>query len=120
MLESSGLASLGADTLALRASRLLGPIAVFAQGDAIPGGFGIPFHDGLSCLGGVVLRLAVVSIAGGEASLTHAGGSAISGLGMLSAPGQVRTYQVVHRDAAAFCTPATMNSTNGLTITWTL
>ena len=32
--------------------------------------------------------------------------------------GNVRRYQVWYRNSAAFCTPATFNLTNGLSVTW--
>jgi hypothetical protein len=37
--------------------------------------------------------------------------------GAITAPGN-RTYQVWYRNAAAFCTSATFNLTNGLAVNW--
>jgi hypothetical protein len=37
--------------------------------------------------------------------------------GMVVVPG-TRTYQVWYRNAAAYCTPATFNLTNGLQLQW--
>jgi hypothetical protein len=45
----------------------------------------------------------------GDPSLSVAGAAS---------PGDVRTYQVQYRNAAAFCTAATVNQTNGVAVIW--
>jgi hypothetical protein len=36
----------------------------------------------------------------------------------VQAPGGVKHYQVLFRNAASYCTPSTWNGTNGLRVTW--
>jgi hypothetical protein len=35
----------------------------------------------------------------------------------VTAPG-TRTYQLIYRDAASFCTPSAFNATNAVSIAW--
>ena len=46
------------------------------------------------------------------------GDAPISVRGQVTSPG-ARYYQVWYRNAAAFCTAATFNLTNGYEVTWT-
>ncbi len=119
-LASSGIAgaSAGTDTLVLTATNVPGP-GLFFQGDGqFAGGAGIVFGDGLLCAGGTILRLGVVFPTGTSASypggLTpnpiHVGGATVAG--------DVRNYQCWYRDSAVFCSPATYNLTQGLTLTF--
>jgi len=55
-------------------------------------------------LTGSVVRLAMKTNLSGDSQYPEAG--------------DVRTYQVWYRNAAAFCTPATFNLSNGLRTTW--
>lgn len=118
-LVDAGAAGLTDDTLALTASALPGSIAVFVQSALTSnGGQGSPFGDGVACLGGIPFRLAAETVAGGSATYPGAGDPSISVRGGVISPG-VRHYQVWYRDNASFCTGATFNLTNGLSISWT-
>jgi hypothetical protein len=75
------------------------------------------FGDGLRCVGGTVVRLGTQSNVGGTSQYPAAGELPVSVRGLVSAPG-VRTYQVWYRNATAFCTAATFNLTNGVSVTW--
>lgn len=119
-LASSGVAgaSVGTDTLVLTANDIPGP-GLFFQGDGqAAGGAGIPFGDGLLCLGGNILRLGVVFPTGSSAS--YPGGLTPNPIhiGGLTASGDVRNYQCWYRDSVLFCTSETYNLTQGLTLTW--
>jgi hypothetical protein len=122
VLSASGNASLANDTLVLTASGLPATAsALFFQGDAPSGaGLGTSFGDGIRCAGGSVVRLGPKTASGGTASFGHGIGSDpnISVKGQVPAGGVTRYYQVWYRNAAAYCTPATFNLTNGLSIGW--
>ncbi len=66
-----------------------------------------------------MLRLATIHTQGNGVSTypdaTHT--TPISVRGLVS-PGQVKTYQVLYRDSAAFCPPDTFNLTNGVQVVW--
>jgi hypothetical protein len=119
LLEGTGVASASgsSDTFVLTASNIPGP-CLFFQGSSQLGISGIPFGDGLLCVGGSVIRLGLAltgsTIATYPNGMTptpiHVAGSIVAG--------SVRHYQSWYRDAAAFCTPATYNLTQGLTVTW--
>jgi hypothetical protein len=117
-LVASGSSSVSADTLALQGSQMPNSSALYFQGTStISGGAGVVFGDGLRCAGGSVTRLGTKANSGGASQYPAAGDPAVSVRGNC-APGDVRTYQVWYRNAAVFCTAATFNLTNGLTITW--
>jgi hypothetical protein len=46
------------------------------------------------------------------------GDPSVSAAGLVPAGGGLRHYQVWYRNAADFCTSATFNLSNGLSITW--
>lgn len=120
-LVDLGRASLANDGLVLRV-RGARPIAptTFVQGDLRSnGGAGVVFGDGLTCVAGSIVRLATITASGGSASIGAGFGASVSALGGITQPG-VRVYQAVYRDAAPFCTPATLNATNGLEVIWIL
>jgi hypothetical protein len=117
LLTNSGIASVGADTLTLTASSIPGP-GLFFQADGLaasPVGFG----DGMLCATVGIKRLGVVFPVAGSA--TFPGGltpNPISvGGGPISA-GNTKHYQCWYRDAAAFCTASTFNTSNGVSLTW--
>ncbi len=117
-LSASGLASLSADAVVLNSSGTPNAALLFYQGtQQAAGGAGIVFGDGLRCAVGSVRRLRTVQASGGQASIPGASDPTLSSMGLVTAPG-VRDYQVWYRNAAAFCTSATFNLTNGLEITW--
>jgi len=119
-LAASGTASTTADTLVLTSSGMPNSWALYFQGTTqIASGAGVVFGDGLFCAGGTVIRLDTQLNSGGTSHYPGAGDPWVSVRGQVTAPA-VRTYQVWYRNAAAFCTPATFNLTNGVEIVWML
>lgn len=121
LLAASGTASVSADTLLLACADLpASSFALFLQGSLqANGGLGVPFGDGLSCLGGPLVQLGVRRSAGGAASLgSPAGSPAISQLGAVPALGGTYSYQARYRDPTSFCTAASFNATNGVEVVW--
>jgi len=94
-----------------------GPALYFQGTQQLAGGLGATFGDGLRCATGTITRLGTVQNAGGASSYPGALDPSVSVRGGCAA-GDVRTYQVWYRNAAAFCTPSTFNLSNGLEITW--
>jgi hypothetical protein len=82
------------------------------------GGMGVPFGDGLRCASGTVFRLALLVNSAGSSQHPSGSSPSISTQALL-VPGNVRTYQVWYRSAAAFCTPSTFNLSNGWELAWT-
>ena len=116
-LASSGVAgaSAGTDTLVLTATNIPGP-ALFIQANAQGGT--LAFGDGQLCASVGIIRLGVVFPTGSTAS--YPGGltpNPIHTAGMTN-NGDTRHYQAWYRDAAVFCTSATFNLTQGVTLTW--
>ncbi len=119
-LATTGSASVGSDTLSLVGDGMPNSSALYFQGSAQQsGGAGSAFGDGLRCAGGSVVRLGTKSNTAGTSSYPTVGDASVSVRGGVSA-GDVRTYQVWYRNAAAFCTASTFNLTNGVQITWSL
>ena len=121
LLTASGSAQVSNDTLLL--SGLGMPptgFALYFQGDSqIAGGAGLPFGDGLRCVGGTTIRLGTKTSIGGASSYGGpAGDTPVSVMGMIPAAGGTRHYQIWYRNNAAFCTPSTFNLSNALTIEW--
>ena len=118
-LVGSGLASVGADTLALAASGLEpGNVALYFQGDtSINGRDGLPFGEGLRCVGGSPVKLQVrIASASGNASTDVA----IASTGNVSA-GDRKYYQCCYRTSASPACgggAAGFNFTNGCAVTW--
>jgi DNA-binding beta-propeller fold protein YncE len=119
-LLATGTASLGADSVALRGSHMPNSSALYLQGTAqVSSGAGVTFGDGLRCAGGSIIRLGAKMNVAGESRYPAPGDPPVSQRGLVTAPGD-RFYQVWYRNAAAFCTAATFNLTNGARVTWTL
>ncbi|MBL8857344.1 MAG: hypothetical protein JNL28_02410 [Planctomycetes bacterium] len=115
-LTGAGVPLLSGDTLVLSASQLPpGTNALFFQGTLAL--TNAAFGDGLLCAGGSITRLAIQGAPGGACSFPGAGDAPIGVAGMVL-PAQTRNYQVWYRDAQAFCTPATYNLTNGVSVLW--
>jgi Tol biopolymer transport system component len=115
-LAASGNSILLGDTLVLSGTGMPNSSCLYFQGTIQTS---VPFGDGLRCVGGTTFRLGLAPNSQG-ASLYPAGGAQpISLRGVVTAPG-MRTYQAWYHNAAAFCTPATFNFTNGVVVTWTL
>lgn len=121
-LRAFGTAVVSGDTLTLSADDLPATAAaLFFQGDASAGlGQGVVFGDGLRCASGTILRIGTRTAVAGSAAFGAGipGDPSVSGAGLVPASGGARTYQVWYRNAAEFCTSATFNTTNGVSIVW--
>jgi hypothetical protein len=117
-ITTSGTPSLAADTLTLLGSGMPNASALYFQGTLQQGGgLGVPFGDGLRCVGGSIVRLKTVTNVAGSSQYPEVGDASVSVRGNIAAPG-VRNYQVWYRNAASFCTAATFNLTNGVSVSW--
>jgi len=119
LLTTSGTASTVNDTVRLEASSLpLSTACLFFQGTASSSP--TPFGDGLLCTSGTTIRLATKTAMIGVARFPAPASSdpSISVRGSVPVNGGQRYYQVWYRNAAAFCTSATFNLTNGIVATW--
>ncbi|MBL8857564.1 MAG: hypothetical protein JNL28_03540 [Planctomycetes bacterium] len=119
-LVGSGIPSLTADTLVLQAtSQPAGTLGLFFQGTGqSAAGLGAPFGDGLICVGGSIIRLGIKAAPSGSSNYPAAGDASVSVQGLVGGAPTIRNYQLWYRDAAAFCTAATYNLTNGLQVQW--
>jgi hypothetical protein len=114
----AGASSLSADTFALQGTNMPASSALYFQGTSQQnGGAGGTFGDGLRCASGTTIRLSTKSNVGGASQYPALGDVPVSVRGLVGSPG-TRTYQIWYRNAAAFCTSATYNLTNGLLVTW--
>ncbi|MBL8857216.1 MAG: hypothetical protein JNL28_01750 [Planctomycetes bacterium] len=108
-------ASAGTDTLVLTASNITGPGLFFqSNGTGL-----VQFGDGQLCAAVGITRMGVVFPVAGAAS--YPGGLTPNPIHIAGAPinpGDTKHYQCWYRDAVAFCTTATFNLTQGLSITW--
>jgi hypothetical protein len=117
-LTANGVASLSGDSVVLHSTGTPNAALLFFQGtQQAAGGAGIVFGDGLRCAVGTIRRLRTVTASGGSAHIPGPGDPTVSSMGGITSPG-VRDYQVWYRNAAAFCTGATFNLSNGFEITW--
>jgi hypothetical protein len=117
IVEGFGFPYSSFDTMVLQARDLTGNVAVFFQGNLQESATAI--DDGLGCVGGTIIRLGSKSVdSGGAAAYPGPGDEPISVKGMIGLGTSTRFYQVMYRNAANFCTPATTNRTNGAIITW--
>jgi len=120
-LRASGVATVGADSVALIGAQIPNGPGLYFQGTMqLASGNGVSFGDGLRCAGGTIIRLGIVQGVGNTSQYP-------SGVGVNSIPvsikglcnaGDTRHYQLWYRDSAAFCTPAVFNLTNALTLVW--
>jgi len=119
-LSASGNPGVASDTLVLASDHLPPNVpGIYIQGNAMQaGGLGLMNGDGLLCVGTNLVRMGVsFASASGTSFFPPAGHPSISVSGHVM-PGDVRHYQVWYRNPAPFCTSATYNFTNGLTIAW--
>ncbi len=119
-LRGAGVASVASDSLVLTCSNLpaMAPCLFFQGTSQSNGGAGSPFGDGLRCVAGTVVRLATKSASGGVASYPGALDPPISVRGSVPA-NSTRYYQAWYRNAAAFCTSAPFNLSQGVAVQWT-
>jgi len=120
-LSKFGNASISSDTLTLTSSFVPDGPGLFHQGSTrTAGGTALVFGDGKLCVSGTILRLGVVFAVG--ATSTYPGGSTPAPIHVagLTAAGDVRHYQLWFRDGdVSYCTPATFNLTQGVSVLWT-
>ncbi len=122
LLLGQGQAVVSNDELALNVGGLPPTaVLVFIQ-SLIPagGGTGIPFGDGLLCLGAPITRLFAKTAANGYASLGagNLGDPTISQLGSIPPVGGQFLYQVWYRNPDPYCTIAGWNLSNAVAVTW--
>jgi hypothetical protein len=119
-LQAVGVASISADTLVIQGSDMsaVGGVLYFQGSGQQLGGAGLSFGDGLLCAGGAIVRLGVKINSGGASQFPEPGDPSLSVQGGVTTPGTVQNYQGWFRDSTPFCTPATFNLTNGVTVTW--
>jgi len=116
-LAASGVSSLSADTLVLRASAMPNSSSLYFQGtSALAAGAGTGFGDGLRCAGGTQVRLGTKFNASGASQYPEAGDQSVSVRGLVT-PG-TRVYQAWYRNATSYCTSSTFNLTNAVAVNW--
>lgn len=122
LLSLSGTASVGHDTLVMHASGMeSSTLAIFLQASArANGGQGVPFGDGVLCLDGSFVRLAVRAVSVGSASFGFgiAGDLPAHVRGRIAPDGGTVHVQAYYRDPTPLCTSATFNVTNAITTIW--
>jgi hypothetical protein len=113
-LLAAGTASVSGDTVQLIATGLVPglPCLFFSGKNAVNGGAGITFGDGLRCAGNEAVRLQVTASDNTGNSITT---SAVGG-GLVG--GDTRYYQCWYRDVVGGLCGNSHNLTNGLAITW--
>ncbi len=117
-LRAGGTPSILNDTVVLYGSQMTNSSCLYFQGTLRQnGGAGTPFGDGKRCAGGSIQRIGTVTNSGGASHYPRPGDPPVSVQGLVGFGG-TRTYQIWYRNAAAFCTPATFNLTNGVEFTW--
>ena len=116
-LVGGGNTSVSSDALTFAASGLLPSQAalLFSGQNAVNGGLGLTFGDGLRCAGGSIRRLGI--------RVPSAGGTASYGPGLAAAggwnSGETRHFQVWYRDPVSSPCGTTFNLSNGVTVTFT-
>jgi uncharacterized membrane protein len=116
ILSRTGAASASASSVVLQATGLIPnqPGLYFQGVNAVNGGNGNTFGDGLRCVGGSVVRLQVrtASAAGGSATTVD-----IASAGGVSA-GDLLRYQLWYRDSVTTPCGSGYNLSNGIELTW--
>jgi len=114
LLEPSGTPTPGGLTLV--ASDLVpGQPGLYIQGDvALNGGSGLPFGDGLRCVGRNVVRLEVVFADDNGNSQTSVDIFTAGGV----TPGDIKYYQLWYRDPAGSSCGGLFNLSNALRVHW--
>ena len=116
VLSVSGVASVGASSVVLSGRQLIGsqPGLYFQGNNAVAGGAGIPFGDGLRCAGGGVIRLQVRFAAADGTSETNIDIAQKGGV----VAGDTKHYQCWYRDPNTSPCGTAFNLTNGYELTW--
>jgi hypothetical protein len=118
-LIGSGLTKVSSDSLVLTATQLPTPPfglgrVLFFQGTA---SIEVPFSDGERCAGGMIVRLASKTHAGGTSSYPQGAELATSVKGLVPPAGGVRYYQAYYRNFPGLC-GTFANLTNGVSVIW--
>jgi hypothetical protein len=127
-IAGAGSANTAGDTLVFSTGgQTANDTTIILQGNAIAGsGAGVPFGQGVRCVGGTLKRLYVKS-PGGTGGVTAPVGAdptvstQSANLGDPIAPGSTRYYMAYYRDPIVLggCLPnATFNATNALQVVW--
>jgi hypothetical protein len=117
-LLGDGTDGIANDDLVFKLQQLpaLAPILLYSGTATEGAGGGLPFGDGLRCVGGSITRLGV-EFADNQGFTTFGPGFATT---QAWAVGQTLYFQGWYRDAAVgYCSPDTFNLTNGLQVTFT-
>lgn len=118
VLAPVAYAFVSADSFALTVSDLPSSVpCLFFQGTAASAP-GTAFGDGLRCASGTIVRIGNKTTSGGVATYPEAGDLPVSVRGNIPVGGAQRYYQCWYRNAASFCTSATFNTTNGVSVRW--
>jgi hypothetical protein len=94
------------------------PVLFFQGESLLGGGAGLPFGDGVRCVGTNIQRLGVKIAVGGYAEYGSGSDTPISVQGAVVIIGGTRYYQAWYRDSAAYCTAGTFNVSNAVEINW--
>ncbi len=113
-LTARGTPSLANDSLFLYGTGLPNSSCLYFQGTTLVTGL---LGDGKRCAGGTTIRLGTKTAVCNASQFPAGWESPISVQGSITSPGQ-RHYQIWYRNSAVFCTSATFNLTNSLTISW--
>jgi hypothetical protein len=117
LMQGGGSQSVSADSFMLSSLNLVPsqPGLYFQGNNAVAGGLGNVFGDGLRCVGGGVVRLEVVFADPGGVSFTTVG---IASKGGVQA-GDVKRYQLWYRSPGLNSACGnTFNLTNGVEVWW--
>jgi plastocyanin len=117
LMSGAGSASIATDDLVLSVVNLTpGPGLFFQGNNAVNGGNGNTFGDGLRCAGGSVLRLEIRFANSGNnfTTRTTIPIAGTTGVGV----GQTKRYQYWYRDAGTSPCSSLFNLSNGYEVTW--
>ncbi len=117
VLDTSGIPDVSADTLVFTAASLpTTTTGLLFQGTAAVAPSTV-FGDGLLCVGGTVVRMSIKTASAGILTFPGSGDPSAHVAGLVTGFSD-RFYQLWYRDAAAFCTSSTFNTTNALKVHW--
>ena len=91
--------------------------ALLFQGDSIAAP-GVVFGDCVRCVGGSLVRIALLAAPSGAVVHPGPGAPSLSTSGGVGPGSGSRYYQFWYRDQAAFCLPQTFNASSGLQLIW--
>jgi hypothetical protein len=119
MLSAFGSPSFTNETLAILASDVSpAPVTFFASAVRTPDGWNATFGDGRRCVVGTVVRYRASPDQNGVAQIPVIGGPTLGQKFNVTPASPTRHVQALYRNSASFCTIATYNLTNALTVTW--